>query len=234
MNSVNLLPTNLRPREAAGARQNGAYIALGVLGVLLLAVTMYVIALNGITSNKNELAELNERKTQSDLRAGALSSFGDFQEVKATRVASVRSLADSRLDWERLLREISKVLPEGVWLTGLEGSTTPEGTAPAPAAGPAPGPSLKVSGCAKRQQTVATTLLRLRQLNLAVDVSLDESSRPEPTPGAVVAAAPAPADTGGPQDCGEDYTFAATVVLAPAASEAEEARQAPVSLGGGS
>ncbi|MBA2794555.1 MAG: hypothetical protein H0U32_11285 [Thermoleophilaceae bacterium] len=95
MNSVNLLPGHLRPREAAGARQNGAYIALGVLGVLLLAVTMYVIALNGITSNENELAELQARKTQSDLRAGALSSFGDFQQVKATRVASVKGLAEA-------------------------------------------------------------------------------------------------------------------------------------------
>ena len=234
MNSVNLLPGHLRPREAAGARQNGAYIALGVLGLLLLAVTMYVIALNGITSNKNELAELEARKTQSDLRAGALSSFGDFQQVKATRVASVKGLADSRLDWERLLREISKVLPDGVWLTGLEGSTAAAGTGATPSAGQAPGPSLKVSGCAKRQQTVATTLLRLRQLNLAVDVSLDESSRPEPTPGAAPAAAPATAATGGVQDCGEDYTFAATVVLAPAAPETEETRQAPASLGGGS
>lgn len=234
MNSVNLLPSHLRPREAAGARENGAYIALGVLGALLLAVTLYVTALNGITSNENELAELQQRKTQSDLRAGALSSFGNFQEVKATRVASVKSLADSRLDWERLLREISKVLPEGVWLTSLEGSTVVDGTSAAPAAGQVPGPSLKVTGCADRQQTVATTLLRLRQLNLALDVSLDESSRPEPTPGPSEAGAPEPAADGGVQDCGEDYTFAATVVLNSAPSPTKESRQAPVSLGGGS
>ena len=58
MNSVNLLPGNLRPRAAAGARENGAYLALGVLGLLLLAVTVYVMTLNGITSKESELAGL--------------------------------------------------------------------------------------------------------------------------------------------------------------------------------
>ena len=232
MNSVNLLPGHLRPRVAAGARQNGAYVALGVLGLLLIAVTVYVLSLNVITSNENELAELKARKTEADQRAGALSSFGDFQQVKATRVASVKSLADARLDWERLLREISKVLPDGVWLTALEGSTGATGEAAV--AGQAPGPSLTVSGCAARQETVATTLLRLRQLNLAVDVSLDESARPEPFESAAASAAPAPTTTGAGQDCGDGYTFSATVALANVPPVTEESRRAPVALGGGS
>ena len=231
MNSVNLLPGNLRPRAAAGARENGAYLALGVLGLLLLAVTVYVMTLNGITSKESELAGLKNRKADADQRAGALSSFGDFQQVKATRVASVKTLADGRLDWERLLRETSRVLPEGVWLTALEGASVP-GTGATAVASEVTGPSLKLSGCAKRQEKVATTLLRLRQLNLAVDVSLEESSRPEPTPGAV-AGAPVPV-TASADSCGDSYTFEATVVLAATPPVAEDARRAPITLGGGS
>ena len=204
-----------------------------MLGLLLLAVTAYVLALNGITSNKNELVELKDRKAEADRQAGALSSFGDFQQVKTTRVASVKMLADGRLDWERLLRETSKVLPDGVWLTSLEGSVTPEDGAETSATGAPAGPTMKVSGCADRQETVATTLLRLRQLNLAVDVSLDESSRPDPSSGSAAAAPAATTDTSG-QDCGEDYTFAATVALTATPPSAEEARRAPVALGGGS
>ena len=98
-------------------------MALGVLGFLLVAVTLYVFTLNGITSNQDELAQLKAEKSESDSTAGALSGFGDFQVIKATRVTSVKTLADGRLDWERVLLEISRVLPEDVWLTSLEGAT---------------------------------------------------------------------------------------------------------------
>ena len=231
MNSVNLLPGNLRPRAAAGARENGAFLALGVLGLLLIAVTLYVLTLNGISSNKSELAELKAETAESERRAGALSAFGDFQTVKATRVASIKTLADTRLDWERLLREISKVLPDDVWLTGLEGATTAGVTGTTPVAGQAAGPSLTVNGCASRQNDVATTLLRLRQLNGAVDVSLDESSRPEPTPG--VAATPTTTATSG-EDCGDGYSFAATVVLSSTPPITSGRERVPAALGGGS
>ena len=210
MNSVNLLPDGLRPRAAAGARQNGAYMALGVLGVLLIAVTLYVLTLNGITSNQDELAQLQAEKSESDTTAGALSGFGDFQAIKATRVSSVKTLADGRLDWERLLLEISKVLPEDVWLTGLEGATAAAEATGAPVPGAPVGPSVTLSGCATKQNDVATTLLRLRQLNGAVDVSLDESARPAPVP-AVEGAAPTVEVAA--EGCGDGYTFAATVVL---------------------
>ena len=232
MNSVNLLPDNLRPRAAAGARENGAYLALGVLGLLLVAVTVYVLTLNGITSNKDELAQLKAEKTESDSTAGALSGFGDFQSIKATRVASVKTLADSRLDWERLLLQISKVLPDDVWLTALDGATTPAVVGATPVPGQAVGPTLTLAGCATRQNDVATTLLRLRQLNGAVDVSLDESSRPEPTPGAAAGAVPT-TDVSA-DGCGDGYTFAATVVLSSTPPVPTEPQRVPSSLGGGS
>lgn len=236
MNSVNLLPEGMRPRAAATARENGAFVALGVLGVLLLAVTVYVLTLNSITSNEDELAQLKAETAASQQRAGSLSSFGDFQAIKATRVASVKSLADSRLDWERLLLEVSKVLPDDVFLTGLEGGTVGAAGAVAEApvvAGAPVGPSLSVNGCAPRQHDVATTLLRLRQLNRAVDVTLDESSRPEPSSDVSVAPT-ATATTATTGDCGDGYTFAATVVLSAAPVETEDSDRVPTALGGGS
>ena len=54
-------------------------MALGVLGLLLVAVTLYVFTLNGITSNQNELAELKAETSEATAPAGALSGFGDFQ-----------------------------------------------------------------------------------------------------------------------------------------------------------
>jgi hypothetical protein len=46
MRPVNLLPAEHRPRRSSGDG-NGAYVALGVLGVLLLALVGYVLAANG-------------------------------------------------------------------------------------------------------------------------------------------------------------------------------------------
>ena len=35
------------------------------------------------------------------------------------------SLADSRFDWERVMRELSLILPDDVWLTNLTGKASP-------------------------------------------------------------------------------------------------------------
>ena len=78
---------------------------------------------------------------------------------------------------------------------------------------------------------MATTLLRLRQINGAVDVSLNESARPVPVPSVdgVTPTSEVAAD-----GCGDGYTFAATVVLEPAPAVPSESHGVPSSLGGGS
>jgi Tfp pilus assembly protein PilN len=244
MKAVNLLPEKHRPRQPTTGQGNSGHIALGVLGVVLVGVLVYVLTLNSINSSKSKIVEANAEATRLSEQANSLGPYGDFAKIKAERVASVKQLAEGRFDYERLVRELAHVLPSDVWLTNASASTdgsSSTGT-PAPTGGSAPasagGPTLSLQGCARDQNQVAVTLVRLRELQDAVDVTLDHSTRGEDQSGSG-SGAPAPAPSGGAGDesCGTtdgkpNYSFQANVTFAPHTSTDD--RKVPNRLGGGS
>lgn len=256
MRPVNLLPANLRPRERK-ATGNGGYIVLGVLAALLVATALYVVTANQVTTRQAETQELKAETQAAQQRAGALAPFGAFQAVKAIRTASVTALAAGRLDWERMSRELARLLPAGVWLTELDATATGEaasssggsssasssssGSAAGGAAGQA-GPSLNLIGCAPSQEAVAETMVRLRRLHQAADVTLESSEREESSAaGSAVPTTPAPAGgvAAGPEGCGsrrgrQNYKFDVSVTLAPTVESTPGGASVPSSLGGGS
>ena len=58
---VNLLPARYRPRTGGGADSKNAYIALGVLGLLVLAVFGYVMTANKVSSKNSEIAAARQQ-----------------------------------------------------------------------------------------------------------------------------------------------------------------------------
>lgn len=214
MRAVNLLPASRRTHEG-GSRPGSAYAVLGVLGVLLVAVVMYVLAANGLTGKQDELTKVQAETQAAQQRLAALGSFRDFASIKQTRETSISRLAQARLDWERLVRELSRVLPGDVFVSSLEAGAG--GAANAAAAAPgAAGPSLKLTGCAPSNPDVATLMVRLRKLHRANDVTLANSSRSEGEGGA----------------CGGGYTFDVTVSFDPL-PQAPTPEPVPAHLGGG-
>ena len=88
------------------------------------------------------------------------------------------------------------MLPSDVWLTQRRGdSTGTDATAapgtPAPDSGSGPAPTLTLEGCARDQSQVAVTLVRLRELQGATDVTLDHSTRGDDADAAATPAAAA-------------------------------------------
>lgn len=139
MNAVNLLPPKHRPRTPTGGMQGSSYAVVGVLGVVLVMVLLYVLTSNGINSKKDAVARATAETAQAEKRVKELSAYGNFSQVKEQRVSSVKQLASGRIDWERLTLGLAHVLPSGVWLTDAKASATGEadGTgAAAPAAAP--------------------------------------------------------------------------------------------------
>jgi Tfp pilus assembly protein PilN len=232
MRPVNLLPERDRAQGPAAAG-GSSYVVLGVLAALLLAVFAYVVTSNQVNSRAAGIAEAEAEATRAEARAASFGSFQQFAQIKSARVASVKALADTRFDWERLMRELALVLPSGSSLTAVTASSgevvsaTAPSTTSAPATPTTPGaPTLALTGCATSQRRVAVILVRLRQLHRAVDVQLVDSSQSE------TESAPATGATG----CfGSDYTFNASVTFdpAPAAEPKEEGSAVPSSLGGG-
>ena len=249
MRPVNLLPERDRVRRPAPDQPgNASYVVLGVLGALLLGVVVYVVTQNQVNSRTSQIAVAEQERAEAEQRAAGLASFGEFAQIKETRVQSVTELAKSRFDWERLMRELALVLPEDTWLTAVTAASAPQstdGTTPAPPTPATPttpgavattGPSLSVTGCSESQERVAVVLVRLRKLHRATDVQLTESAESESAGGAI-AGASAPA---GPTLAGTDaecsfFKFDATVTFEPGTDDLPEAEELPVprALGGG-
>jgi Tfp pilus assembly protein PilN len=240
--AVNLLPEKHRPRKPTGGKSGSGYIVLGVLGAVLIAVLGYVLTLNSINSSQSQITEAKIEAARLNDEANSLGPYGDFAKIKVERVASVKQLASQRFDYERLVLELAHVLPADVWLTSATASDSGEdgaaSSAPAPAAGTAAvpvvtGPTLTLQGCARDQSEVAVTLVRLRELQGATDVTLDHSTRGadtgSSTPGAAQSGG---SDTGCGTTGGKpNYAFQANVTFAPLTGDSPA--KVPNRLGGG-
>ena len=237
MRPVNLLPARYRPRTAGSGDSKTSYIALGALGLVVLAVFAYVMAANSASSKNSEIAQARQQIAAAQARAVTFEDFGNFAAVKERRLAAVQSLATARLDWERLFRELAHVLPSGVWLTSFSGKAP--GAASDPGAGAdGAGNAVTLQGCAASHRQIADVMVRLRELHIAEDVELTKTTASEEESGAAVApGVPAPAaDGGGGEDCGSRYTFDIEITIAASAPVgADDASEpVPARLGGGS
>ncbi len=222
MKPVNLLPESQRRRKPTSDGKS-SYVVLGVLAILLAMTGLYVAVSNQVTSRTEAAAAAGAEADRLEAQISSLGAFGNFAQVKATRVASVRQLAAGRFDWERLMLELARVLPDGGWLLSADASMSGDGGT-ADAAAASSGPSATLSGCVPTQSDVADLMLRLNRMHRVEDVTLTEStqedSRAEPTV----------------DSCGSYYKFDVTVSFAAAApTEAPDGQlKVPASLGGGS
>jgi hypothetical protein len=231
MKAVNLIPSDKRRAAPSGSRSGGAYAVLGVLGLLLVMAVAYVFISNGVNDKKTQAAEARQEADRLEAQTANLDSYTDFASIKDMRLAAVMAAARTRFDWERLMREVSRVMPEGSWLQTTEASVlgdplaaaTPAAAAEAATAGPV-GPSARFVGCTPKQSEVAKILVRLRAMHRVTDVELNESLREQGVEDVTV------------DSCGRLYKFDVTVTFAPAvAGEAPRGtNNVPASLGGGS
>ena len=241
MRPVNLLPAKHRPHKPSGSKSGSSYIVLGVLALFLVAAVTYVLESNKITQATSDIATAEQKTAAARARAKQLGPFANFAQVKEQRVASVRQLAQGRLDWERTVRELAHVLPEGVWLRDFDASVTGESTASSGsgASGTASGgPAIRLHGCAYGQPQIAVLLVRLRQMQGVKDVKLNDSTRGEDAEegsGASSDGKAAMIDGCGERKSRANYEFNAVVEFDSAApAPTPDAGKTPVRLGGGS
>ncbi len=184
MRPVNLIPAEERRGQNAPLRTGPiAYIVLGALVALLGAVTLVVMTNNQIADGKDELAQVKREDAVTAAKAQQLSAYTDYQLLSEQRATTVKSLADSRFDWERVMRELSLVLPGDVWLTSLNASASP-GTAVGGETGggglrgSVAGPALEISGCATGQKGVAGFISALKDMDGVTRVGVESSALP--------------------------------------------------------
>jgi hypothetical protein len=228
--AVNLIPTEQRRARPSGEGAGSAYAVVGVLVVLLALAVAYVMTSNSVNDNKSKAATAKQEADALEAKASQLNAFTNFSAIKQQRLEAVKTAAETRFDWERLMREISRVMPDGSWLQTTDASVKGDSdSAAAPvsatpeAAGPV-SPTATFVGCTPRQSEVAKILVRLRAMHRVTDVELNESLKEQGVADVTV------------DSCGSLYKFDVTVTFAPA-DTAEAPRGSdtvPASLGGGS
>jgi Tfp pilus assembly protein PilN len=179
MRPVDLIPAELRQGAHAPMRTGPVpYILLGTLVAVLAAVALLVLTGNQISEQKSELTRLKREDATAQQQATRLSAYVQFQQLHEQRLATISSLADSRFDWERVMRELSLVLPHDVWLTDLTASAGGGAEAAAEggaATGGIAGPSLELSGCATGQESVAGFVTALKDIDGVTRVGVNTS-----------------------------------------------------------
>lgn len=173
MRAVNLLVHERKQRKApnktvlAGVASSGA--------VLMLLGAGYVHAHSTVQQRKTSLEELkNAVAALPKPKPVTANSDAKLVAEKAGRLAVLSSALSTRVNWDRLLRELSIVLPADVWLDSLDASAPTAATAqpvvtsssttsttPSPTPLP-PATSFTIVGHTYNHEGVARLLIRLQ------------------------------------------------------------------------
>lgn len=175
MRPVNLIPPEDRRGDRAPLRSGPlSYVVVGALVAVLGIVTLMVMTSNDIAERETEVEQLEADLETTTAEAERLSAFTRFATVRTQREATIASLAQSRFDWERVMRELALVIPEDVTLTHLNGSVVMN--AEASTAGTEIGaPNLAIAGCASSHSAVAEFVAALEDIDGVTRVGVGRS-----------------------------------------------------------
>jgi Tfp pilus assembly protein PilN len=187
--AVNLIPADQRRGATGPSRSGGAvYALLGGLALVVVAVAVYVVVANQVSSRKDDLHRLQAQTQAAQAEANALAPYRKFASLKQARVQTIQSLAASRFDWQRVMRKLAVVIPSNVWLTSLVGTVAPGVQLQSSGGGGGSGdssglrsamavPAVELSGCTTGQAEVSRFMSRLRVIDGVTRVSLVSSAK---------------------------------------------------------
>lgn len=183
MRPVNLIPPEERRGDKSELRHGPlAYGIVGLLAVVLVVLVAVITLGNQVSEREAQLASIEVREDAASARATALAPYAQFATMSAARDLTVTTLAKSRFDWERVLRELALVIPEDVWLISTTGTISPdqqvEGSTGNPLRAQAPGPALELVGCGDGQESVAEFVAALKDIDGVTRVGLQSSELP--------------------------------------------------------
>src|SRR5687768_8316397 len=119
MRAVNLLPRDDGRRRRTRAEQLPLIVGLGLLVLVTLALSAAFLMASSKASDKQ--AELDSLKGQIDILPpvpkGPTPIEVGLAGERTARVTALDTALGRRVSWDRVLRELSLVLPDDIWLT---------------------------------------------------------------------------------------------------------------------
>ena len=178
--SVNLLPSDAQATERK--RPSLVKIAVPVaVAVPVVALSLMFLSAHGKVGNSQ--AELDAVQAQIDALPKPRGPVVDvsLQGPQAQRAQAVASVLVSRVNWDAVLHDISRVLPANVWLSSLQAQTAATAAPGTPIAATVPGvpaapTGAHLDGYTYTQTDVARLLARLATLPTLTNVTLVSST----------------------------------------------------------
>jgi Tfp pilus assembly protein PilN len=179
MRAVNLLPGD----DRGGRKAPTPPVLVGVLLAVLLTVAFSAafLSASGKVADRRHTLE-DEQATLAALppvRVVNNTAADTLNAETAARVTAVSGALQRRVSWDRVLRELSMVLPSDVWLTTLTAKAPQSAILTVPAAAPTPGATptgLVIGGYTYSQDAVARLLSRLQVVPDLTNVQLQSSA----------------------------------------------------------
>ena len=178
MRAVNLLPSD---EANQGRKVPPLPVLAGCVGTVVISALlamMFLSASAGVAKKQRALEQVQAAYAAIPAPAPASPVVAELPQQRQTRVTALATVLGQRVAWDRLLREVSQVVPRDVWLITLNAtapSISPASTA-IPAAGAAPQQSFTVTGCTYSQDSVARFLARLSVVPDLSGMTLGKSS----------------------------------------------------------
>ena len=184
MRAVNLLP---KDAVRVVTRVQKIAIGMGTGGAVILTALMAMMFLSASSTVHDSQLTLADLKAQLAVipppAASPSAGATALAAQQGPRVAAVTAALQRRVAWDRVMRELSLVLPEDVWLSKLSAKSPISPSAPstpgtplvAPTAG-VPPTEMTIDGYTYSHDAVARLLSRLAVIPDLQNVALQSSS----------------------------------------------------------
>ena len=162
MTQVNLLPPELRAREAT-RRLTSVVVIVGVI-VLGLIGLFYFFQVMNLSRAQDDLAAQEGVNRQLQAQVNDLQRFQELQNQLDAKQELVNSVFVDEVSWSTVLVDVSRMIPSEAYLTNFTGSISPVGTAPATGGASLIG-TLTFTGVVRETDPLASWLTRLEQVD---------------------------------------------------------------------
>jgi hypothetical protein len=205
MRAVNLLPRD-EPRARLEGKRPSVLAAVGGMGVVTVAAVLLGLSASGAADDKkDELASVKAAIARLPRTEQPVVSSGLITQERTDRIAALSAALSTRVPFDRLLRQVSLVLPADAWLTGFKASAPATLAQAAGTSGSTSAPALTtdegvtIEGATYSQESVVRVLSRLAIVPALQDIRLVASAVvvPQSSPSATSGTGSAPAQKSG-------------------------------------
>ena len=175
MTQVNLLPTGVREKQKT--RRVTVAAVVGVAGVVMILLLVYVLQVGRLASASRQLTAQESINRDYRSKIQALQPFADLKTNVANRQALVAQLMQGEILWSGVLHDLSMVLPDQMWLTGMTGTLNTSGAAGSGAASAGLAGNIQFQGYSFDHPTVALWLVRLQEVHGWVNAWISNAAR---------------------------------------------------------